>query len=135
LTLFADTSVWSLLFRRDVPSSVPEVSALLNALENDFALPTTGLVLQELLQGFVGPRAREDILDRFAALPLLPPSREDHIEAAELRNLCRRAGVQLGTVDALVARLCIQHDLILLTTDGDFRFAARYCPLRLWSAS
>lgn len=93
---------------------------------------TTGLVLQELLQGFTGPRARRDIIDRFTSLPLLSPDRQDHIDAAELRNRCRRAGVQLGTIDALLAQLCIRHDLTLLTTDNDFVRAAPHCALQLW---
>ena len=67
-----------------------------SALEGSALVVTTGIVLQELLQGFAGPRAREDIVDRFSALPLLVPDRHDHIEAASLRNACRRAGVQLG---------------------------------------
>ena len=126
MTLFVDTSVWSLALRRDQPSPSPQVRALLDALEGDVLVATTGLVLQELLQGFAGARARSAIVDRFAGLPLLPPAREDHVEAAELRNRCRRAGVQLSTVDALIAQLCIQHDLTLLTTDNDFRFAAKH---------
>ena len=32
---------------------------------------TTGLILQELLQGFQGPRQKDRILQYFAALPLL----------------------------------------------------------------
>ena len=93
---------------------------------------TTGLVLQELLQGFSGPRARSDIIDRFAALPFLSPDREDHVEAAEIRNRCRRAGVQVGTIDALLAQLCIRYSLTLLTADKDFVRAASHCPLRVW---
>jgi predicted nucleic acid-binding protein len=120
VTLFVDTSVWSLAFRRDAVSSVIEIVALRQALEGGEMVVTTGLVLQELLQGFVGPRARRDIILRFAALPFLDPDRQDHIEAAELRNRCRRSGIQIGTIDALLAQLCIRHDLILLTTDRDF---------------
>jgi len=89
--------------------------------------------MQELLQGFAGPRARADIVERFAALPLLAPDRQDHIDAAELRNRCRRAGVQIGTIDALLAQLCIRHQLTLLTTDNDFVRAALHCPLRVWT--
>jgi len=95
---------------------------------------TTGLVLQELLQGFSGPRNRSQILDRFAALPLLVPDRRDHVEAAELRNTCRRGGVQIGTIDALLAQLCLRHDLTMLTTDRDFREIAKHCALKLWTA-
>lgn len=132
MTLFVDTSVWSLAFRRDQASAAPEVNALRRALEGGETIVTTGLVLQELLQGFAGPRARKDIVDRFTALPLLSPDREDHIAAAELRNRCRRAGVQIGTIDALLAQLCIHHQLAMLTTDRDFGRVAAHLSLRVW---
>ena len=131
--LFVDTSVWSLAFRRDSDSSTPQVLALRQAIERGDAIVTTGLVLQELLQGFSGPRARKDLIDRFAALPFLNPDREDHIAAAELRNKSRRSGIQVGTIDALLAQLCIRHRLTLLTTDKDFSHIASQFPLRLWS--
>jgi predicted nucleic acid-binding protein len=132
VTLLIDTSVWSLAFRRDVPSGAPEVDALRHALESEETIVTTGLILQELLQGFAGSRARKDIINRFTALPLLTPDRQDHIDVAELRNSCRRAGVQIGTIDALLAQLCIRHGLTLLTSDNDFAQAAAHCPLRVW---
>ena len=132
MMLLVDTSVWSLALRRDPVSAAPQVRALRDALEGDEIVVTTGLVLQELLQGFAGPRARKDIIDRFAALPLLGPDRQDHIDAAALRNRCRRAGVQVGTIDSLLAQLCIRHGLTLLTTDNDFVHAASHCALKLW---
>lgn len=134
MTILVDTCVWSLAFRRDTASTHPEVGALLHALEGGEAIVITGPVLQELLQGFAGPRARKDIIDRFAALPLLTPDRQDHIDAAELRNRCRRAGVQIGTIDALLAQLCVRHKLVLLTTDQDFFYAAAHCALRVWES-
>jgi predicted nucleic acid-binding protein len=132
VTLFVDTSVWSLAFRRDVVDRTAEVTALRRAIENGETIVTTGLILQELLQGFAGPKARRDLVDRFAALPLLVPDRHDHIDAAEVRNGCRRAGVQIGTIDALIARLCIRHGLTLLTTDRDFLHVSTHFPLRVW---
>ncbi|MEO8135307.1 MAG: PIN domain-containing protein [Betaproteobacteria bacterium] len=132
MSLFVDTSVWSLAFRRDQVSSTPEVLALREALVRGDTIVTTGLVLQELLQGFAGPRARKDLVDRFAALPLLLPDRQDHIDAAELRNHCRRSGVQIGTIDAIIAQLCIRHGLKLLTTDNDFVMAAAHSELKVW---
>lgn len=132
MTLFVDTSVWSLAFRRDAPAPQPEVRALAAALEGGELVMTTGLVLQELLQGFTRPRARADIIDRFAALPLVTPDRRDHIEAAEIRNACRRAGVQVGTIDALLAQLCIRHQLVMLTTDQDFAHLAGLVSLQVW---
>lgn len=95
---------------------------------------TTGLVLQELLQGFRGPRARDSIVERFGALPFLRPERDDHVAAADLRNDCRRRGLQVGTIDALLAQLCIRFELTLLTTDADFLRIAAHHPLLVWSA-
>ncbi len=132
MTLLVDTSVWSLALRRDVDASEPEVHQLRDALSGSDLIVTTGLILQELLQGFSGPRARARIIEHFAAFPLLQPDRDDHIGAAALRNTCRQAGVQIGTIDALIARLCIRHDLTLLTTDKDFTHAAKHSELRVW---
>ena len=133
MTLFADTSVWSLLLRRDQPADVPQVHELARALASGEQVVTTGWVLQELLQGFSGPKARDQIIGHFSAFALLEPDRQDHIAAAALRNLCRQRGVQTGTIDALLARLCIRHELTLLTTDRDFSRMARHCPLRIWA--
>jgi hypothetical protein len=130
--LFVDTSVWSLALRRDVSADELAVERLRHALEAGEGVFTTGLVLQELLQGFRGPKARDAIVERFRALPLLVPDRTDHVEAAELRNTCRRNGVQVGTIDALLAGLCRRHDLVMLTTDRDFDLMAQHVDLRLW---
>ncbi len=105
------------------------------ALQGGESVVTTGLVLQELLQGFSGPRARRELVEHFSALPLLSPDRQDHIDAAELRNRCRRAGLQVGTVDAIIAQLCLRHDLTLLTTDKDFTGVAAHSRLGLWRSS
>jgi predicted nucleic acid-binding protein len=133
LSFLVDTSVWSLLLRRDRPPSVPQVNALIDALETGNRVLCTGLILQELLQGFSGPKAKQQIVERFAAFPLLNPDREDHIAAAELRNLCRTRGVQARTIDALLAQLCIRHELTLLTTDVDFGHIAKHTSLHVWA--
>lgn len=133
MSLLPDTSVWSLAFRRDNPSG-DAVRALTRALDTGESVATTGLILQELLQGFSGPKTHERILDRFASLRYLAPDRTDHVNAAELRNHCRRNGVRIGTVDALLAQLCIRHDLVMLSTDRDFVHAARHCSLVVWQA-
>lgn len=133
MSLLVDTSVWSLAFRRDAPPELPEVRALAEALASGELVVTTGLVLQEILQGFSGPRSRDAILGRFQALPFVTPDRSDHIEAASLRNKCRRKGIQIGTIDALLAALCLRHGLSILTTDADFRRMAEVSPLSVWS--
>ena len=133
MSLFVDTSVWSLALRRDRPSDLPEVAALERALTEGDVVTTTGLVYQELLQGFRGPRDQRAIVARFSALPFLTPDRHDHFEAAQLRNRARRRGVQVGTIDAILAQLCIRYELRLLTTDADFSRIAEHEPLECWT--
>lgn len=133
MKLFVDTSVWSLALRRDA-SAGPEVQRLRDALLDGELISTTGLVLQELLQGFHGPKAASLVAERFAAADWVSPTRVDHVEAADIRNACRRRGVQVGTIDALLAQLCISRNLTMLTTDRDFEHVAGLTPLKVWSA-
>ncbi|NIU63459.1 MAG: PIN domain-containing protein, partial [Pseudomonas stutzeri] len=77
--MLVDTSVWSLALRRDTEQSEPQVVALREALMGADQVFTTGFVLQELLQGFAGPKARAQLVERLSALAFLQPDRDDHI--------------------------------------------------------
>ena len=134
MSLFVDTSGWSLALRRDRPPATPEVGELARAVGAGEPVYTTGLVLQELLQGVSGPKMRTAIVERFLALPMLNPTRHDHTEAAELKNHCRRNGIQIDTIDALLAQVCIHRDLVMLTADRDFRQIARRSSLKVWTS-
>jgi predicted nucleic acid-binding protein len=129
VNILADTSVWSHALRRDSPSDLPEVRRLRQALEGGEAIFSTGLILQELLQGFGGARARQKIIQTFATLPFIIPQTRDHIDAAELRTRLRQKGVQAGTIDVLLAQLCLRHGLAMLTLDEDFTHIARHTAL------
>ena len=131
MNILVDTSIWSLALRRAPGSPSPEVVLLDRCLERGEVVVTTGLILQELLQGFHGPTQRRRIIKEFSLLPVIMPEVEDHIEAAALRNHCRRRGVQVGTIDDLLARLAISHGLHLFTADKDFQAMAQHCPLAL----
>lgn len=134
MSLLVDTSVWSLGLRRDAPSDGPQVRGLRDALAGGDIVATTGVILQEVLQGVAPSRIREQITETFASLEYIAPSREDHVAAAGVRDTLRAAGVQVGTIDALIAQLAVAGGHTLLTTDKDFQFAARHVDLRLWTA-
>lgn len=134
MSIFVDTSVWSLALRRDASHDL-EVRLLESSLARGDIVITTGLVLQELLQGFHGPKSKDKIIRSFSLLPVINPDLDDHIEAAALRNTCRRKGIQVGTIDALIAQLCIRHSLQLLTTDEDFRHMSKHTPLSLLTSN
>jgi predicted nucleic acid-binding protein len=135
MAYLVDTSVWSLAYRRDSPSDIPEVVVLRGALTGGEQVVIAGIVLLELLRGFVPERVQAQILAEVGALPLVEPTRDDYVNAARWGNVCRQAGVQLPSIDALIAQLCIREDLTLLTTDQDFRHAAHHIPLRVWGGA
>jgi len=135
VNVLVDTSVWSLAFRRDTPPDTPEMKTLLRCLERQDILFTTGIILQELLQGFRGPKQRERLIEQFFNLPLIVPDITDHIAAAELQTTCRQKGVQVGTIDALLAQLAMANKLELLTSDRDFTLISRHLPLRILTES
>lgn len=129
--LLVDTSVWSLALRRDRPRRNRHVRRFQEALV-DGEVVLTGVVLQEVLQGvLVGP-TKDRLVAQLSKLPLLVPSRDDHLLAAEFFTACRRNGVQLATVDALLAALCVRRDLAMLSTDKDFIHASRHINLMIW---
>ena len=63
------------------------------------------------------------------------PEAPEGLEVAKAGHLDAafgRRGIQVGTIDALLAQLCLHHDLVLMTTDADFAHIAEVCPLVLW---
>jgi len=129
--LLVDTSVWSLAMRRDEQPNSPELKLLIKALDSGEEIYSTGVILQELLQGFSGAKSADAIVERFTAIPMLIPDTADHIQAAELRNNSRRKGIQVGTIDALIAQLSLRYQLSLLTADKDFKHMSKAVKLKL----
>jgi len=111
--------------RRDEQPNSPELKILIKALDTGEEIYSTGIILQELLQGFSGPKAASAIVERFVAIPMLVPDTSDYIQAAEIRNKTRRKGVQIGTIDALIAQLSLRYKLSLLTSDKDFKHMSK----------
>ena len=109
-------------------ASVMGVSARVNA-----ELPDGGIESTAETRAHVAALVRR-FRPRVVIAPAAQGKHPDHIAAAQLRNHCRRAGVQIGTIDALLAQLCSRNDLTMLSTDQDFSHMARHCTLTLWRA-
>jgi predicted nucleic acid-binding protein len=86
------------------------------------------LVLTEILSDPKLPKPVEELLLQLPRLDVLDGywERAGSLRAAVLR-LKRRARL----ADALIAQSCIDHDVGLVTRDGDFRHFARPAGLRL----
>lgn len=132
MALLVDTSVWSLAYRRDAPPDVPEVEVLRRALTGGDSVVTTGMILLELLRGFAPPKAQQTIKAAFDVLEFIEPGRDDYVGAAAVGHACRSSGVQLSSVDALIAQLAMAGEHTVLTTDRDFHHAAEHVDLRVW---
>ena len=99
------------------------VARFLNVLNLGLPFGITGVVYGEVLQGASTPadfeRLREYMsTQRFYHLqdPIL-----GYEEAARLYYRCRRGGVIVrSTIDCLIARIAIEHELSLLHDDRDF---------------
>ena len=130
-SVVADTSVWSRFYRSDISDSDPHVAALTRSIQQR-RVATTGVIYLELLRGFTRKTTRDQIHREFGALSFLEPARDDYAGAADLNLACRRAGVQIGPIDSLIAQLCIARSLTLLTADADFSHAAQVVSLDVW---
>jgi predicted nucleic acid-binding protein len=123
-----DSTVW-IDYLRD--GRAPAAERFARALDDDDELVTTGLVLTEVLQGVRSDRAFHMVLDRMSSFPRVDPDLDDHVRAAELYRAARRRGITIrGTIDCLMAALCLNHDLILMHADRDFEHLATVAPLR-----
>jgi len=130
--ILVDTSVWSLALRRNQPVESAHTAHFRQALaDGDVVL--TGVVLQELLQGLAPGPTKDRLVGELGKLSLIVPTRNDHVLAAEFFTVCRKQGVQFATVDALIAAICVERGLPLLTVDRDFAHAADWIGLTLWS--
>jgi len=130
VNLVVDTSVWSLVLRRSrVDEDNPFVRAFRLHIQADDGIFLLGNILQELLDGLRSKKDFDRLLRLLDAFPLLSLERATYVAAAELRQLCRSRGVQLGPIDCLIAAACIQHGYPLLTADRDFLHIADHSEL------
>lgn len=126
-----DTSVWSLALRKKGPADHAAVRELTRILEEDRDVVLTGIILQEILQGFRADTTFRRLVRYLEGFPLLATDRSHYVGAAELHRLCAANGISASTTDCQIAALAIDHGCALLTTDTDFEHIAGLSPLRL----
>lgn len=115
-----DTSAWlDYLQEResDAAKMVREV------LDRGIPFGISSVIYQELLQGTASERDFETLSEYFGTQRFYHPAEpvESYRQAALIYFRCRRAGVTIrSTVDCLIARLAIEHELQLIHNDRDF---------------
>jgi predicted nucleic acid-binding protein len=120
----ADSSALISFFAGEQDVTAEQVAAVLKA--NNICLPPP--VVAEMLSD---PAAREKMSITVLGFPLLPLLDGYWERAGRARGLLRQKGLKAKLGDALIAQSCIDHDVPLITRDGDFRHFAKHCGLKL----
>jgi predicted nucleic acid-binding protein len=131
--ILVDSSVWIDYFNRPRGGDSVQVRALDRLIEFNMDLALCGPVRMEVLQGVRFAEQLPQIEQAWSPL-LHYPTEEHHFDqsAALYRSLRQRGITIRRSMDCLIASLALDHGLLLLAQDRDFRLMAQYCPLRLW---
>lgn len=129
-----DTSVWSLALRRKQGYQSDTIDQLRQFIDQGERIFLLGVIVQELLSGITSAELFKQTAEYLAAFPLINLERQDYVEAARLRNNCRRRGIGAGAIDFLIASACIENDLLLFSNDKDFEAIASVSRLKLIGA-
>jgi predicted nucleic acid-binding protein len=122
--VLADTNVWIAYFRGERAKTQEQPAAeVLDRLIGEDRVVLCGVVEMELYQGL--KENERDLLEaQFSALEFFESSREDFRRAGHLLGDLRRQGITIPSPDALIAALCLRHDLTLLENDAHFEHIA-----------
>ncbi|MCK9460761.1 MAG: PIN domain nuclease [Proteobacteria bacterium] len=127
--IVVDTSAWGAFFNGDAS---PITDRLAAALETAEPIAIAPVIVTETLQGFKSDAGFKGALALLSRLPILEPSFDTHVRAAQLFRSLRRKGVTIrGTIDCLIAAACIDSNAGLLTLDVDFDRIAEHSALGL----
>jgi predicted nucleic acid-binding protein len=120
----ADSSALSAFFKGEDGS---DIKLLIHAFSaGDLCLPP--VVLTEMLSD---PAAQQEMMETVAEFRLLEISDGYWLRAGEMRRSLKVKGFKAKTADSLIAQSCIDHDVILITRNTDFRHFAKHCGLKL----
>ncbi len=117
--ILVDSSVWIAAFR----DPAGRIFHQLDGIVED-QVCTCGVVIQEVLQGLHDPHLLWELDLRMSLLAYLETARETHHAAAELFRHCRRRGIAVHTIDALIMAIAVERRVPVWTLDGDFVRAA-----------
>ena len=123
-----DTSVWVDYLRGN---ATPQARTLKELLPGEQIVGVAPIILQEVLQGADSQQRFERWRRFFGDLCCYSPrdAVNSHIEAAQMYQLCRRAGkTPRSSNDCLIARIAVEHGLVLLHDDRDFEAIAAVIP-------
>lgn len=129
--ILVDTSVW-VDFLRGEKSIQRE--ALHRLIEHEEDISITEIIFTEVVQGIKADRDFETTKSYLLEFPIYKSKGvETYLRAAQIYRKCRKRGKTVrGTVDCIIAAICIENDLTLLHKDRDFDLIAACTTLRCY---
>ena len=120
----ADTSSLIAFFAGEEGDDVELVRSALSG--SQLCLPP--VVIVELLSD---AKTRDLLEKAIADWPVLDPTDGYWLRASATRSALIAKKLAAKIRDALIAQSCIDHNVALITRDGDFRHFAKHCGLKL----
>ena len=112
MNILVDTSILSKALRRNNYIS-PEGEQLKALIHDNNTIYTTGIIIQEILQGIKSKTMFEKVKEYMSFFPYIQCTQEEHEHASQLFSLCRSKGIQTSTIDSLIASIAISHNCLL----------------------
>ena len=119
-----DTSVW-IDYIKGVDCE--HVDFLDRLLQNPLAVGLSDVICMEILQGVKNQKIFDQFQEYFSGQKIYQfnDPLKSHIAAAQIFFDCRRKGFTVrSSIDCLIAQCAIEHELILLHNDKDFKMMA-----------
>ena len=116
-----DTSVWIDYING---TQCAQVDFLDTLLENPLAVGLMDMIYMEILQGAKDQNTFDQFRCYFSGQRFyrLQNAEKSHAAAAQIYVDCRRQGITLrSSIDCLIAQCAIEHKLVLLHNDRDFK--------------
>ena len=131
--ILIDTSVWSVVLRRNKPNKREvQIAEELETLIRDYRIAIIGSVRQELLSGISDRTVFENLKDRMSIFADYIIRTDDYERAAEYANICRKNGIQGSHIDFLICAVAVKNDWEIFSEDNDFLNYRKYLPIKLY---
>ena len=134
MNVLVDTSVWSLVLRRQQGRAGPVTTELANLVQEGRVV-MLGAIRQELVSGIRTQPQFEKLREHLRAFPDVELGTTDYETAALYFNTCQGSGIQGSNTDFLLCAVAGRHGYAIFTTDKDFAQYARFLPVTLHKQS
>ena len=120
----ADTSSLIAYFQGDKGDDINKINQSL--LDQNLIL--SPVVVCELLSD---PKLPKQIADYISALPVLEMKDGYWQRVAKIRSILISKKLKARLADSMIAQICVDHNISLITRDGDFKNFQKYSNLKL----